>query len=48
MSDTRKLIPPQPAIAAWTAGRVGSLVCTGRSDMAHLTVPFPIYRGLTR
>jgi hypothetical protein len=48
MSDARKLIPLQPATAAWMVGRVGSLVCTGRSGMTHPTVPFPIYRGLTR
>jgi hypothetical protein len=48
MSDTRKLNPLQPATVAWTVGRVGSLVCTGRSGMTHPTVPFPIYRGLTR
>jgi hypothetical protein len=48
MSDTRKLIPLQSAFAAWTVERVGALVCTGRSGMTHPTVPFPIYRGLTR
>jgi len=48
MSDTRKLTPLQSAIAAWTVERVGGLVCTGRSGMTHPTVPFPIYRGLTR
>jgi len=47
MSNTRKISPLQSAIAAWTVLRVG-LVSTGRTDMAQPTVPFPIYRGLTR
>ena len=42
-------IPLQSAIAAWTVARAdGGLDCTGRSGMTHATVPFPIYRGLTR
>ena len=49
MSNTRKFIPLQSAIAAWTVSRVvGSPVCIGRSDTMHPTVLFPIYRGLTR
>ena len=48
MSNTRKFIPLQSAIAAWVAGRGGGLVCSGQSDMTHSSVPFPIYRGLTR
>ena len=46
MSNARNFIPLPSAIAAGTVVRVGgSLAGTGRSDMAHPTVPFPIYRG---
>ena len=49
MSNTRKFIPLQSAIAAWTVVRVdGVLFGMGRSDTAHPTVSFPICRGLTR
>ena len=49
MSNARKFIPLQPALAAWTVMRVGgSLDGTGPADMTHPTVPYPIYRGLTR
>ena len=49
MSNARNFIPFQSAIAAWAVVRAGrSLVGTWRSDMTHSTVPFPIYRGLTR
>ena len=49
MSNARNFIPFQSAIAAWAVVRAdGSLTGTGRSDMTHSTVPFPIYRGLMR
>ena len=49
MSNARKFIPFQSAVAAWAVVRAGgSLMGTGRSDMTHTTVPFPIHRGLTR
>ena len=49
MSSARNFIPIQSAIAAWTVVRAGgSLMGTGRSDITHTTVPYPIYRRLTR
>ena len=49
MSNARNFIPLRSAIAAWAVVRAGgSLMGTGRSDMMHTTVPYPIYRGLTR
>ena len=48
MSNARNFIPFQSAIAAWSVVRAGgSLRGTGRSDMTHTTVPYPIYCGLT-
>jgi hypothetical protein len=48
MSNARNFIPFQSAVAAWAVVRAGgSLMGTGRSDMTHTTVPYPIYRGLT-
>jgi len=49
MSDARNFIPFQSAIAAWAVVRAGgSLIGSWRSGLMHSTVPFPIYRGLTR
>ena len=49
MSNARNFNPFRSAIAGWAVVRAGgNLACTGRSDMTHTTVPFPIYRGLTR
>jgi hypothetical protein len=49
MSNARNFIPFQSAIAAWAIVRAGcSLMGTGRSDITHTTVPYPIYRRLTR
>jgi hypothetical protein len=49
MSKARNFIPFQSAIAAWAVVRAGgSLMGTGRSDITHTTVPYPICRGLTR
>jgi hypothetical protein len=49
MSNAHPILPLQSAIAGWTVVRAdGGLDGTWRSDMMHATVPFPIYRGLTR
>jgi hypothetical protein len=49
MSIARPILPLQSAVAAWTDARTGgALDCKGRSGIMHATVPFPIYRGLTR
>jgi len=49
MFNARKFIPLPPAVAAGTVARVGgSFGCSGQPDMAHLTVPFPIRRGVMR
>ena len=49
MSNARQLLPLQPAVAAWTVARTdGGLDGAWRSGIMHATVPFPIYRGLTR
>ena len=49
MFNARNFIPLPPAVAAGTVARAdGSLDCTGKPDIARLTVSFPICRGVMR
>ena len=48
MFNQRKFIPLPSAFADRTVWCVGGRFLPAALDTAHTTVPFPIYRGVTR